>query len=77
MRQSDSIAAPGGVRKAPGVPPGHRNGTELDTFGKGLIHMSDNELTAALEEVLASFDSEVDGGMGEREYELARGTAEW
>lgn len=39
--------------------------------------MTNEELTEALEEVLASFSSEVDEGMTEREYELARVTKAW
>lgn len=39
--------------------------------------MSDEELSTALEEVLASFSTEVDEGLTEREYELARVTKEW
>jgi hypothetical protein len=39
--------------------------------------MTDDALTEALEEVLASFSSEVDEGLTESEYELARVTVAW
>jgi hypothetical protein len=39
--------------------------------------MTEDELTVALEEVLASFSSQVDEDITEREYELARGTTVW
>lgn len=39
--------------------------------------MSNEELSEALEEVLASFSSEVDEELTEREYELARVTKAW
>ncbi|MEV7021962.1 hypothetical protein [Kitasatospora sp. NPDC093558] len=38
--------------------------------------MTDADLNAALEEVLASFEA-ADENMSEREYELARGTKAW
>ena len=39
--------------------------------------MSDEVLTSALEEVLASFSTDADEGLTEREYELARVTKDW
>jgi hypothetical protein len=39
--------------------------------------MTDEELTSALEEVLASFSSPLDEELTEREYELALGTTKW
>jgi hypothetical protein len=39
--------------------------------------MTNEALTEALEEVLASFSSDVDEGLTEREYELARVTKAW
>lgn len=37
--------------------------------------MTEAEMDAALEEVLSSFDAQ--GGLSEREYELARGNEAW
>lgn len=39
--------------------------------------MTNEALTEALEEVLASFTDEIDEGLTEREYELARVTKAW
>jgi len=39
--------------------------------------MTDDALAEALEEVLASFSTDADEGLTEREYELARVTKAW
>jgi hypothetical protein len=60
------------------VPPRPRSvPDEANEAMEGGGEMTDNELTKALEEVLASFSSEVDEGLTEREYELARVTVAW